>query len=466
MVCASDDMFYGWIILLVAGSCAYFSGPGQTSGVSSFIEGYLTEFNWTRSEVSFFYFIATCSSALVQTHVGVYIDRHGCLYSAKRICACFAGSCIFNGLFVHDKVSCTMGFFLIRLFGQGALTLVAKTLVPRWFIRKRGKAMGLLSLGWLLAQATIPSISTYIIREHGWRECWMFWGLVELVCLFPLVSVLIVNKPQDMGLLPDGDSPAKGRVGGDLVDGEHDSEDLGVRHGSAGLVSQLGAREADESGAATSKQRSLTPARTPDEVGYTISEALRTPAFWALSLCSVEGSAVHTAVMFHAVSIVEISGTLSATTAAAMIAARSFVGAPVNIIAGGLVDRFGPRYVISGSFLVQAAGLFFLVGVDSHEQALVSGGVLGAASALSNIGLSTIIPETFGTNHLGSITGLFSTTGVGGSALGPLLFGLAFDASGSYDTALLVSVLFCFLCTVVALVYATPSKEPVQPARQ
>ena len=70
------------------------------------------------------------------------------------------------------------------------------------------------------------------------------------------------------------------------------------------------------------------------------------------------------------------------------------------------------------------------------------------------------------TNHLGSITGLFSTTGVGGSALGPLLFGLAFDASGSYDTALLVSVLFCFLCTVVALVYATPPKEPVQPARQ
>ena len=61
---------------------------------------------------------------------------------------------------------------------QGALTLVAKTLVPRWFIRKRGKAMGLLSLGWLLGQATIPSISTYIIKEHGWRECWMFWGMV------------------------------------------------------------------------------------------------------------------------------------------------------------------------------------------------------------------------------------------------------------------------------------------------
>ena len=87
------------------------------------------------------------------------------------------------------------------------------------------------------------------------------------------------------------------------------------------------------SGASASKQ----PGSPPDEVGYTISEALRTPAFWALSLCSVEGSAVHTAVMFHAFSIVEVAGTLTATTAAAMIAARSVVGAPVNVIAGGTI---------------------------------------------------------------------------------------------------------------------------------
>ena len=131
-----------------------------------------------------------------------------------------------------------------------------------------------------------------------------------------------------------------------------------------------------------------------------------------------------------------------------------------RIGASGLVDRFGPRFVISGSFAIQAAGLFFLLDVESHEQALISGGVLGAASALSNIGLSTIIPETFGTKHLGSITGLFSTTGVGGSALGPLLFGLAFDSGGSYSMALLVSVFFCALCTLVALLYPTPPKTP------
>jgi hypothetical protein len=71
------DVFYGWIVLGVAMLSAFLSGPGQTFGVAAFIESYVREFDWTRSEVSFLYLIGTCVSASLQTSLGLGIDRLG-----------------------------------------------------------------------------------------------------------------------------------------------------------------------------------------------------------------------------------------------------------------------------------------------------------------------------------------------------------------------------------------------------
>lgn len=69
--------FYGWVVLGVATVAAFMSGPGQTFGVSAFIESYVLEFQWTRSEVSFLYLVGTCASATLQTSLGLAIDSLG-----------------------------------------------------------------------------------------------------------------------------------------------------------------------------------------------------------------------------------------------------------------------------------------------------------------------------------------------------------------------------------------------------
>lgn len=97
------------------------------------------------------------------------------------------------------------------------------------------------------------------------------------------------------------------------------------------------------------------------------------------------------------VSIVSNAG-LSDMVAPAVLAARSIVGAPVNLVAGVITDMIGSKAVLASSFLVQVAGIYALMNLDSAHphQAWVAGGLLGAASALCNIGLSTLIPDSFG----------------------------------------------------------------------
>src|SRR6056297_3581503 len=103
-------IYYGWVIVIIAGFGAFFSGPGQTYSVSIFINSYVDGFGWSRSLVSGYYSFAT--------------------------------------LFV--------GFFFLRLMGQGSISLLPSTLVARWFSRQRVKALSVRALGGVIGSALCP----------------------------------------------------------------------------------------------------------------------------------------------------------------------------------------------------------------------------------------------------------------------------------------------------------------------
>eukprot|EP00041_Stephanoeca_diplocostata_P022698 m.543903 g.543903 ORF g.543903 m.543903 type:complete len:412 (-) comp22133_c0_seq2:427-1662(-) len=341
-------IFYGYITLAIATVCAFFSGVGQTYGISAFIPVYLAEFGWSQSTVSSLYAVATCSSALMQPTVGSLVDRHGCRESTMVIASGLALACGFNAIFVSDWLSCAVGFFGMRLLGQGAMSLVPKTIVPRWFRKSRGKAMGILATGWMASQAFFPAINTRIIVDFGWRFAWKFWACCVLVGVVPLVYLGMVNLPEDIGLLPDGDPP-------ETEDPEHSVDSA---------VPNVDGRPADDTRRHTAVEtRQQKMQANPPE--YDSKSAAKTRAFWILACCNLEGALVHTAVTFHVFSIVK-EQQVPLSVAPAWLAARSVVGLPVNLLAGlanialsTLVPTaFGTLHLGSINGLFSAIGVF------------------------------------------------------------------------------------------------------------
>ncbi|MFC0523714.1 MFS transporter [Pontibacillus salicampi] len=405
--------YYGWVVVFIAGLGMFFSGPGQTYSISIFIDYYIRDFDYSRSLVSGIYSSATLCAGLMLFLVGRLVDRFG-----QRILMTVAGvmlalACIWNA-FLLGTVMMFFGFFMIRLFGQGSLTLIPNTLVPQWFISKRGRALSVMAIGGFVSSALLPPLNTWLIHQTGWRTTWIIWGGLLLVVFVPLAYFLIRNQPRDIGEVPDGGRKQS------LYDEEGNSD-----------------------------------AATPEQ-SWTLSEAMKTKAFWLILFCVSVPALVNTGVTFHLVSIFDGHG-LSAGLAATVLSIMAFVGFPITFIVGYLVDRISVHYVLAITFFGHIVALLVLLEVSSWTGAILYGVVWGIVNGFERIVLSIVWPNYFGREYLGSIKGVAQTVMVLGSAFGPLPFGLFFDWYGSYEEILIVMIFFPLLAAIFSLLSPKPS---------
>src|SRR5690606_31466891 len=203
---------YGWVIIALAAMSQFFSGRGQTYSNSIFIDYYIDEFGWSRSTVSGIYSAATLASGFLLFFIGRLIDRNGSRKMAVIVSLALAAACMFNS-FVTSLVMLFIGFFFIRLLGQGSMALISSSLIPQWFVKKRGRAISIAAIGGLVSSAAFPLLNVWLIGSFGWRASWLILGAIIIICFTPLAFFLIQNKPEDMGLLPDnGDAKKQGKI--------------------------------------------------------------------------------------------------------------------------------------------------------------------------------------------------------------------------------------------------------------
>src|SRR5690625_1710374 len=122
------------------------TAPGQTLGVSIFIDQIILDLDVSRSAVSLLYTIGTLAGALSLPFIGRFIDRWGPRVGVVVISALLARACLDMGLF-NGLLMLLIGFVLIRALGQGALSLVSLHAGNIWFVRRRGLAVGTVGLG-------------------------------------------------------------------------------------------------------------------------------------------------------------------------------------------------------------------------------------------------------------------------------------------------------------------------------
>lgn len=417
----NSSIFYGWYIVLGAAIGVFFSGPGQTYAVSVFIDYYILEFGWSRSLVSGIYSSATLAAGLLLFIVGRLVDKHGQRRMMLTIGSLLAVACFWNS-FVIGPVMLFIGFFMLRLFGQGSMTLIPNTLVPQWFVLKRGRALSFMAIGGFLSSAVFPPLNSWLISSFGWESAWRILGLALIIVLLPVVFFIVKNKPEDIGLLPDN-AVSKKR-----------------------LAERREAKFEEEE-----KEEGF-------ETNWTVKEAMRTRAFWLILFCVSIPALVNTGLTFHLFSILGEQG-VPGSTAAIILSIMAIVGFPVTMVSGFILERVHVHIVLGISFIGQIVFILLLTQVQSYLLAIIFAVLWGIIGGIERITLNIIWPNYFGREHLGSIKGIATTTMVIGSAFGPLPFGIAFDLFGGYTEILIIILIFPMLGMIAAFLSPPPRKQ-------
>ncbi|RKD31398.1 MFS transporter [Thermohalobacter berrensis] len=401
--------YYGWIIVVIAALGIFFSGPGQTYSISIFIDKYIESFDWSRSFISASYSIATLTAGFALPFIGRKIDYIG-HRKMMTIIPVLLGIICFWMSYLSNIIMLFIGFFFLRLLGQGSMTLMPSTLVPKWFINKRGLALSLMSIGGCLSSALIPVLNNYLIINFGVKFTWRTLGILLILIMSPIGWFFVRNEPEDIGLKPDGN--------GNTFDFKNK------------IVIN-------------------------DEKSWTLKEAMTTKAFWLILFCMLIPSMINTGLTFHIVSIIEGKG-YSSTFAASILSIVAITQFPFTFIAGYSVDKFKVHYIKGINYLLLLLGLIIMA-YSKDSIWLIGYGILnGIFIAFDSVSTNVIWPNYFGRKYLGSIRGIAMTAIVIGSSLGPLPLGFAYDFFHGYKEILTLMMIFPLLGSIACFISRPP----------
>jgi MFS family permease len=407
----NQRVFYGWVMLGVAALGMFASGPGQSHIFSVFILPIGQDLGISHTAVSSAYAMATLVAAFGLPWVGRLVDRHGVRPVMLSVAVLLGFAAMAFGA-VTGMVTLALGFAALRFLGQGSMMLCSANLVAQWFNRKRGFALSLMGLGFSLTMAAHPPLAQWLIDQLGWRAAWFWLGIMTWLLLVPVIVILVENKPERLGLQPDGDV-------------------------------------ADENGGTQAARGQGA------DIGLSIGQAVRTPAFWIIALSLATFSMLVTGLFFHQVSIFQSAG-LSPQMAAWVFPISAVTMVLAMPVFGRLLDRLSTKPMFACAMLTMTAAILALVFVHDAATAVLYGIVFGINNAAVHTHMTYVWPRFFGRRYLGSIQGTGQTIAVLGASIGPLPLGAAFDLYGAYTGALLALAGLPVLCSVAILLMRPP----------
>lgn len=411
----NNKFYYGWIIVLLSAVTLFLSAPGQTYSISVFIKVYKEEFGYTSTQISTAYSIATLISGTMLVFMGKSIDKFGVKRMLIVVPIMLAVATFFNS-FVSSLYMMFFGFFLLRYFGQGSMTLIPNTLVPQWFERKRAFAISIAGIGGLLSMLLVPSINLFLINNLGWQNAWRIWGIILLIGFVPLAVLFAVNRPEDVGMVMENDA----------------------------ILSDSEVKEAFVK---------------MEKLSFTLKQAIRTKEFWIVGMISMIPAMFSTGLTFHFFTIMELRniGETSAAMIIGFLAVPAFV---MPFVSKLVVDRYPVRNILSVTlFMTILSMVFLIIGISSQLTAIIFILFYGLAVAVQSLSTNVVWPNYFGRLHLGSIRGASTVFMVIGSALGPLPFGFSYDKTGSYTIAVIGMIIFTAISLVLSFLIKKPHKK-------
>lgn len=408
--------FSGWRIAALSAVVLAMTGPGQTNGVSVFVDPMMAELELTRSQVSGAYLVGTLLGAVAMPAVGRLFDRRGARTAMTLVGGAF-GFALTAMAGVVGLVSLVIGFVGIRALGQGGLSLVATTTVAPWFRRRRGTAIGVVAAIGGAGISLIPLVGERLVAALGWRWAWVALAVLVWLVVLPIARRGIVDRPADVGQQVDGD-----------------------------LVADHAADAADA------------------DAAFTRGQAIRTPMFWAVAGAVAATGMIGTGLAFHQIDLLGEQG-LTPVEAAANFLPQSAAATIATLAVGSLVDRVRARWLLCASMVLLAVAMVAVPLITPGTLAIAYGIVVGSAGASARALEAASFPRLFGIAHLGSIRGVVTAISVASTAFGPLALSLGQDLTGSYVEVLRWLLVLPAGVAVLGLVAPMPRRRGAGPPR-
>ncbi|MEZ5363591.1 MAG: MFS transporter [Bryobacterales bacterium] len=404
--------------------------------MSVFTDPLIRATNLSRLELSTTYLIGTLTSSLLLPFGGSLLDRYGARVAALGssfllgvtlvgFTQVAAGARLATSLLQGMSPAwaaaalLTVGFTLLRFSGQGMLTMASRTMLTKWFDRRRGLATGTSGVFVAFGFASAPWGLQELIASADWRTAYWFLAVAVGVGMSLFAWAFYRDNPEECGLRMDGKP-----VHEPLVPSEMPPEVV-----------------ADE---AATEARSLTR-----------PEALRTRAFWSVTAALAIQAMVFTGITFHIVDLGREAG-LSSEQSVSFFLPLAAVSTVVGLLSGWAADRVEARVLVVAFLLAQAVGF---MGAGRLSDPLFAGLMIaggGAANGLFSTIAAVAIPNLFGRMHLGAIASAQMSCMVAGSALGPVSLAYAKNALGSYREGLLL----CTGLALAAMLFAAMTPTP------
>ncbi|HIE95711.1 MAG TPA: MFS transporter [Fuerstia sp.] len=426
-------------MLALAAAATFMSAPGQSFSVAAFVDPMLDDLGLHRTNYSVAYMIATLIGGCLLPFVGRLVDRFGARVVLPIVATSLGLACTWMSN-VTGAVGLYVGFTMIRCLGQGSLTLIANWIVGEWFHTYRGRAAGICAVGGTASVLIIPQLNNFLIESYGWRDTWLVLGGTVIVMLVLPAALLLRDRPEPLGLLPDGLFPDDDDNRSSPADDSNDgSENSGV--------------EPEKRTAAASG----SPTVGTDDESFTVREALRCSAFWKIAGVVATVSLVGTGLMFHQVSIVAEHG-VSRSLALGSLGVQAAAATVSTLIAGYLIDRVQARYVLACSMVLEIFAILLLIFLPSAGWITVYSALLGLHGGIIRSAGCIVWINYFGRRHQGAIQGMSMSIMVLAAALGPVPPALAHDLVGSYEPALWLFLVLPALAGIAVLSAAPPTK--------
>lgn len=420
--------YYGWVMMLGAAMAVVASIPGQTIGVSVFTDALITAWGLTRTQLSTAYLVGTIASSFALPLAGTLLDRFGTRASVVFSSAGLGGSLLIVAFgdyvlalwpdgapYAVAFLMAAVAFLFTRFFGQGCLTLVSRVIVGHWFETRRGRATAMTGLIATIFFGLAPRGLEELVQTVGWREAYIILAASIGLGVAFVGAIFFRDSPEQCGI---------------PMEGGHRPKDGAAAH---------------------------TPPAAPYD--FTRAQALRTPAFWVVSLSLGSQSLLVTAVTFHIASIGAEMG-LSRLESFAIFIPMTLVAAAANILGGWQSDRAAPRQLVAIFLVAQIVGNIGVLNLGNPAGLPLVCLGYGVSGGLFHPLVTVIWPAFFGRAHLGAISGFNMAVLVFASAIGPVLFSGVHDLTGSYRAILIA---WCVVPAVLAVAarWARPPAAPV-----
>ena len=371
------------------------------------------------------------SSALTSPAVGWLIDRYGSRVMLP-VAALVTGIAMIALSFLdgaNDALLLVVLFAAMGLVGMsGPGALVTSVPVLKWFVRERGKAIAYMGLGIPVGAMVFVPLTQMFIDWWGWEIAWIVLAAIGVGVIVPLAAIFVRRQPEDMGLLPDGDS-------------------------------MHGATTEDEEGNA----RQSVP-QAVEEISWTVKEATRSPVFWSLVATFSMVSLATGTVALHRIPDFADRGFNTTLIAYATAVDAVFAGV-ATFVFGWTVKYVGARILGALGFsLLAIASVMTIYAADDFTMFTsmsVFGCGIGGMMFLQNF----IWADYFGREHVGAIRGFAMPINLIVGGIGAPLAGYVHEWTDTYDIMWWVGVGLMSCSALLLLLTPAPKKRVVEEAR-